>query len=199
MVFTSERQVQLEDFTLDAALGPREALVRGKYSVISPGTEGASYSGLVQQMATMREHRPAGDPRTGTVSPADRLRALGRSAGRRQRRRGRAGRRYGHELCQPRLPRQSGHRPLLPAGPRRPGPRRPARRLRADGRRRHHGRPQRQRLPRRQGTGRRLGPGRQLRRAALPARWRRGARQRSDRRAPCHRRPVRHYADREPR
>ena len=63
VVFTSERQVQLQDFTLDAALGPREALVRGKYSVISPGTEGASYTGLVQQMATMREHRPSGDPR----------------------------------------------------------------------------------------------------------------------------------------
>ena len=63
VVFTSERQVELEDFTLDAALDPREALVRGKYSVISPGTEGASYTGLVQQMATMREHRPAGNSR----------------------------------------------------------------------------------------------------------------------------------------
>ena len=64
VVFTGERQVQLEDFTLDAALGPREALVRGKYSVISPGTEGAGYTGLVQQMATMREQRPAaGIPR----------------------------------------------------------------------------------------------------------------------------------------
>lgn len=61
VVFTSERQVQLQDFTLDAALGPREALVRGRYSVISPGTEGATYTGLVQQMATMREHRPAGN------------------------------------------------------------------------------------------------------------------------------------------
>ena len=63
VVFTSERQVQLQDFSLDAALGPREALVRGKYSVISPGTEGASYTGLVQQMATMREHRPADNGR----------------------------------------------------------------------------------------------------------------------------------------
>lgn len=59
VIFTAERQVQLEEFELDSVLGPQEALVRGKYSVISPGTEGAGYTGLVRQMATMREQRSA--------------------------------------------------------------------------------------------------------------------------------------------
>ena len=93
VVFTSERQVQLQDFTLDAALGPREALVRGKYSVISPGTEGSQ---LHRSGAADGHHARASPgrkwPSIRAVSTAHRLRALGRSARRRQRGRGRTGR-----------------------------------------------------------------------------------------------------------
>ena len=49
-------RIELCDGQLDESLGPREALVRTEYSIVSAGTEGAGFTGLVKQMP-FREHK----------------------------------------------------------------------------------------------------------------------------------------------
>src|SRR5947209_1537209 len=47
VVFTGRERAEIEEITIDPDdLQPGEALVRGQYSIISAGTEGASYTGL---------------------------------------------------------------------------------------------------------------------------------------------------------
>lgn len=51
VVFQGHEQAVLETFDLDATdLQPGEVLVRGEYSIVSAGTEGASYTGLTAEM-----------------------------------------------------------------------------------------------------------------------------------------------------
>ena len=49
-------RIELCDGQMDLALHPREALVRTEYSIVSAGTEGAGFTGLVKQMP-FREHK----------------------------------------------------------------------------------------------------------------------------------------------
>ena len=44
--FLAANQAELQEFDLDEALQPKEVLVQTEYSIISAGTEGASYTGL---------------------------------------------------------------------------------------------------------------------------------------------------------
>lgn len=46
IAFTAQRQAVLEDFELDESLQPQQLLIRSRYSIISAGTEGASFTGL---------------------------------------------------------------------------------------------------------------------------------------------------------
>lgn len=43
-------KAELIEREIDEKLAPNQALVRAEYSVVSAGTEGASFTGLVQQM-----------------------------------------------------------------------------------------------------------------------------------------------------
>ena len=49
-------RIELCKCQMDESLAPREALVRTEYSVVSAGTEGAGFTGLVKQMP-FREHK----------------------------------------------------------------------------------------------------------------------------------------------
>ncbi len=49
-------RIELCERQLDETLAPREALVRTEYSIVSAGTEGAGFTGLVKQMP-FREHK----------------------------------------------------------------------------------------------------------------------------------------------
>ena len=60
VVFTSQRQVELQEASLDPGLAPHEVLVRARYSIVSPGTEGAGCTGLVDEMPVMRERMGSG-------------------------------------------------------------------------------------------------------------------------------------------
>jgi len=46
IVMPAKRSVTLEDFALDDTLAPNQILLKTHYSLISPGTEGAGYTGL---------------------------------------------------------------------------------------------------------------------------------------------------------
>ncbi len=46
IVMPAERSATLEDFELDETLAPNQILLKTHYSLISPGTEGAGYTGL---------------------------------------------------------------------------------------------------------------------------------------------------------
>jgi len=48
-------RIELQELDLDPALEPHEALVEAEYSIVSAGTEGAGFTGLVREM-------PFGDP-----------------------------------------------------------------------------------------------------------------------------------------
>ena len=50
IVFTEMNKAELLEREIDEKLAPNQALVRAEYSVVSAGTEGASFTGLVQQM-----------------------------------------------------------------------------------------------------------------------------------------------------
>jgi len=57
VVFTARECAELEEITIDPAdLQPGEVLVRGQYSIISAGTEGATYTGLSQEAPSV--YRP---------------------------------------------------------------------------------------------------------------------------------------------
>lgn len=46
IIIPAKRSVALEDFELDETLAPNQVLLKTHYSLISPGTEGAGYTGL---------------------------------------------------------------------------------------------------------------------------------------------------------
>ncbi len=46
IIMPAKRSVTLEDFELDETLAPNQILLKTHYSLISPGTEGAGYTGL---------------------------------------------------------------------------------------------------------------------------------------------------------
>ena len=50
IVFTEMNKAELLEREIDEKLAPNQALVQAEYSVVSAGTEGASFTGLVQQM-----------------------------------------------------------------------------------------------------------------------------------------------------
>ena len=43
-------KIELQDFEIDSNLMPNQALVQAEYTVVSGGTEGAGYTGLVKEM-----------------------------------------------------------------------------------------------------------------------------------------------------
>lgn len=60
LVVTEPGRIELRERELDTELGPGEALVEAEYSVVSGGTEGAHFTGLVEEMPGDR----GGYPRT---------------------------------------------------------------------------------------------------------------------------------------
>ena len=50
LIVVEPGRVELRETDLDEALQPHEALVRTEYSIVSAGTEGAGFSGLVKEM-----------------------------------------------------------------------------------------------------------------------------------------------------
>ena len=46
IIIPEKRKAILEDFELDESLAPNQVLLKTHYSLISPGTEGAGYTGL---------------------------------------------------------------------------------------------------------------------------------------------------------
>ena len=50
ITFTEKNRAELLEAEIDDQLAPNQALVKGEHSVVSAGTEGAGYTGLVQQM-----------------------------------------------------------------------------------------------------------------------------------------------------
>src|SRR5437773_2787311 len=67
VVFTGPEQAELEDVEIEPAdLKPGEALVRAQHSIISAGTEGASYTNLMPETPPIYRSRPVIYPaRTG--------------------------------------------------------------------------------------------------------------------------------------
>ena len=50
ITFTEKNRAELLEAEIDDQLAPNQALVKGEHSVVSAGTEGAGFTGLVQQM-----------------------------------------------------------------------------------------------------------------------------------------------------
>ena len=50
ITFTGKNRAELLETEIDDQLAPNQALVKGEHSVVSAGTEGAGYTGLVQEM-----------------------------------------------------------------------------------------------------------------------------------------------------
>jgi 2-desacetyl-2-hydroxyethyl bacteriochlorophyllide A dehydrogenase len=67
IVFTAPERAELEVVAIDPAdLGPGEALVRGRYSIVSAGTEGSFYTNLMAEVPPVYRPRPVIYPaRTG--------------------------------------------------------------------------------------------------------------------------------------
>ena len=67
IVFTARERAELEAVEIDpATLGAGEALVRAEYSIVSAGTEGSFYTGLMEEVPAAYRPRPAIYPtRTG--------------------------------------------------------------------------------------------------------------------------------------
>ena len=151
VVFTSERQVALQDFSLDAALGPRRSAgprqIQRHQS--GDGREPATpvwCSRWLPCASIVRpgDSRPEPYPRPTGYGHLGAVLAVGSAVEGIQV--GDTVTSFAHHASLAKV--DTGHFCLpVPAAL---GPRRPARRLCANGRRRHHRCPQRQRLPRRQ-------------------------------------------------
>ena len=50
LVVVEPGRIELQQFDVDAALQPHQALVEAEYSIVSAGTEGAGFTGLVREM-----------------------------------------------------------------------------------------------------------------------------------------------------
>src|SRR5690554_3471863 len=50
LVVTAPGAIELQEAELDERLEPHQALVRAEYSIVSAGTEGAGFTGLVREM-----------------------------------------------------------------------------------------------------------------------------------------------------
>ena len=50
LIVVEPGRIELQEFDLDAALQPHQALVEAEYSIVSAGTEGAGFTGLVREM-----------------------------------------------------------------------------------------------------------------------------------------------------
>ena len=78
VVFTAPEQAELEEVHINPEdLGPGEALVRAEYSVISAGTEGASYTNLMPQTPPIYRSRPVIYPARTGYGHLGRVEALG--------------------------------------------------------------------------------------------------------------------------
>ena len=51
-------RIELREREMDAKLGAHEALVKTQYSIVSAGTEGATFTGLVNQMPSRDPQAP---------------------------------------------------------------------------------------------------------------------------------------------
>jgi 2-desacetyl-2-hydroxyethyl bacteriochlorophyllide A dehydrogenase len=59
IVFTARERAELEDVEIDPATpGTGEALVRAEYSIVSAGTEGSFYTGLMEEVPAVYRPRP---------------------------------------------------------------------------------------------------------------------------------------------
>jgi len=54
LVFTQPYQVKLQEREIDTSLAPHQALVESECSIVSAGTEGAGFTGLIQEMPSSR-------------------------------------------------------------------------------------------------------------------------------------------------
>ena len=50
LVFIQPHQVELQEREIDTGLAPHQALVESECSIVSAGTEGAGFTGLIQEM-----------------------------------------------------------------------------------------------------------------------------------------------------
>ncbi|HID06603.1 MAG TPA: zinc-binding alcohol dehydrogenase [Armatimonadetes bacterium] len=67
VAFIGERHAVLEEFELDETLAPHEIMIRTLYSIISAGTEGASFTGLEREHPGAREFSYPRYPGYGNV------------------------------------------------------------------------------------------------------------------------------------
>ena len=70
LIVTEPGSIELQAGKIDEALAPHEALVRTEYSIVSAGTEGAGFTGLVKEMPfgeSGRYPRPTGYGNLGEV------------------------------------------------------------------------------------------------------------------------------------
>jgi len=59
IVFTARERAELEAVEIDPdTLGAGEALVRAEYSIVSAGTEGSFYTGLMEEVPAVYRPRP---------------------------------------------------------------------------------------------------------------------------------------------
>ena len=58
IIFPAENTAELQEREIDETLAPNQALVRAEHSIVSAGTEGAGFSGLVRQMPSMASKNP---------------------------------------------------------------------------------------------------------------------------------------------
>ncbi|MCZ6676988.1 MAG: zinc-binding alcohol dehydrogenase [Candidatus Poribacteria bacterium] len=58
IVFTEANKAELLEREIDNALAPNQALVQAEYSVVSAGTEGAGFTGLVREMPFQENRSP---------------------------------------------------------------------------------------------------------------------------------------------
>src|SRR5919198_186836 len=79
VMFVAPYRAELEEYEVDpASLRPHEALIAAEYSVISAGTEGASYTDLIAQMPPVYGvARGRGYPRATGYAHLGRVIALG--------------------------------------------------------------------------------------------------------------------------
>lgn len=58
LVITEPGRIELQERDLDAEPGPEEALIEAEYSIVSGGTEGAAFTGLIEEMPRDRADYP---------------------------------------------------------------------------------------------------------------------------------------------
>jgi len=73
LVITEPGRIELQERELDEELGPEEALVEAEYSIVSGGTEGSHFTGLVEEMPRDR----GGYPKTTGYGHLGRVREVG--------------------------------------------------------------------------------------------------------------------------